>query len=91
MAFLSQESLEKTPYSTQVASYLKVVSVATAARRVNACSDTLIPSVWARMCKIWMTSSDEYGSVRMIITRSSKSNGMPWDDTISSVPLKWKK
>ena len=45
---------------------------------------------WIRNVKKWYTcciSSCEYGIVRMIITRSSRSSGMPCGATRSSVPL----
>merc|ERR1719482_1829114 len=55
----------------------------TCAASASASSSTSIPSVFARIDRIWKVSSSVYGIVRMIIVRSNKSTGMPCAEEIS--------
>mmetsp|Transcript_53128 Transcript_53128/g.164657 ORF Transcript_53128/g.164657 Transcript_53128/m.164657 type:complete len:201 (-) Transcript_53128:778-1380(-) len=63
--------------------YLSEVFAPISPSRTSASSSTLRLSVWARMFTTWTISSTEYGIVRMITSRSSKSTGMPCGETMS--------
>ena len=70
-------------------SHLRVVLVPISPSRFSDSSSIWIPSVCARIRMIWFISSDEYGSVLTIMTRSKRSRGIPCGAKIS-VPLKRK-
>ena len=67
-------------------SYLSVVLVPVSPSDCKDSSSICIPSIWARILSICTVSSRAYGIVRMIMTRSRRSNGIPCGETIS-VPL----